>query len=388
MHVLIPALHRPTKPTGVCRHAINLARCLAETEPVSRVTLLIGEWQREYFEESFSLDSSKIQLINVDIKNSSLSRNQWFVFGLPKIAQRLRPDIIHMSFPFPFLRSRFDATVVATIHDLYPFEFPENFGYPQVWFNQLFLKQCIDSSDGLTCVSNCTLKALESYFPKVKTAKKATTVYNIVEFAETEPQMPTQLGKDFSFPFLLSVAQHRKNKNLDLLIKAYADLIEGNQIRSQTKLLLVGSAGPETDALNQLVASLKLEESVVFLSGLRDEELRWLYEQADVFAIASSTEGFCLPLVEALTLFCPAVCSDIPILREVGTSQCHYFTLDENAQHHLAEAIVSALSAPSYQSLGESKSTGVKSNHSESSQSSRFSKQEISKQLLNFYASL
>ena len=36
MHVLIAALHRPVKPTGVCRHAANLARCLAAKPDVSK----------------------------------------------------------------------------------------------------------------------------------------------------------------------------------------------------------------------------------------------------------------------------------------------------------------------------------------------------------------
>ena len=71
--------------------------------------------------------------------------------------------------------------------------------------------------------------------------------------------------------------------------------------------------------------SLKLEGHVQFLSGLTDSELRWLYEQADLFIIPSATEGFCLPLVEALTLGCKAVCSDIPIFREVGNSNVNIF---------------------------------------------------------------
>ena len=45
MHILIAALHRPTKPTGVCRHAVNLAQCLADTDEVDKVTLVIGAWQ-------------------------------------------------------------------------------------------------------------------------------------------------------------------------------------------------------------------------------------------------------------------------------------------------------------------------------------------------------
>lgn len=369
MHILIPALHRPSKPTGVCRHAANLAQCLAGSDHVSRATLIIGEWQREYFEKSFQLESPKIQLVTVDIKNSSLSRNQWFMFGLPRVARLLQPDIIHMSFPFPFIRQWLKAPVIATIHDLYPYECPENFGYPQVWFNKLFLQQCIRNSDGLTCVSKCTLEALFTYFPQLK-KDKATVIYNVVEFTETQSAMPHQLGKQFSKPFLLSVAQHRKNKNLDLLIQSFSTLLQANRLRPNTQLVLVGSKGPETAHLIQLVQTLKLESRVVFLSGLEDEELRWLYEQADLFVIPSSTEGFCLPLVEALTLSCPAVCSDIPIFREVGSSQCRYFQLNQQARHNLTEAIATELAQVS----GSQNVTDV-----------RFSRKEISRQLLNFY---
>lgn len=373
MHILIPALHRPTEPTGVCRHAVNLAQALAETDQVCRVTLLIGAWQRTYFKQVFNLDSAKISLVTVEINNTSLARNQWFVFGLPKLAQTLSPDIIHMSFPFPFVRQWFNVPVLATVHDLYPYVYPENFGYPRVWFNQLFLQQCIHNSDGLICVSHCTLEALLVHFPKVKRQQQATVVYNVVDFTGVDASQPARLANQFSQPFLISVAQHRKNKNLDILIRAYSILLHEEQIDPCTRLILVGSPGPETDALHQLVEVLHLENRVMFLAGLEDEELRWLYEQADLFVIPSSTEGFCLPLVEALTLSCPAVCSDIPIFREVGTSGCHFFELGPKAHENLVEAITLALSNEKKQ---------------ESPISNQFSRQAISQHLLNAYQAL
>ena len=136
MHILIPVLHRPTKPTGVCRHAANLAKCLAKQNAVTKVSVVTGVWQRDYFEESFGLTDKKIDLIGVDIKNSAISRNLWFLLGLPKLAKQLKPTLVHLSFPFPFIRQRFDCPVVSTLHDLYPYECPENFGFPQVWFNR------------------------------------------------------------------------------------------------------------------------------------------------------------------------------------------------------------------------------------------------------------
>lgn len=373
MHVLIPALHRPIKPTGVCRHAANLAHCLADLDSVDRITLLIGQWQTTYFKQTFHFESPKVQSVSVDIKNGSLARNWWFMFGLPQLSKQLKPDIIHMSFPFPFVRQWFEAPIVATIHDLYPYECPENFGYPQVLFNQLFLRQCIRNSDGLSCVSKCTLETLDHYFTGVEKQKQRKVIYNVVDFTDISPTKPEKLVENNAFPFLLTVAQHRRNKNLDLLIQAYGLLLDKRELKPDTKLLIVGGSGPETDNLTRLIQSLKLDEQVLFMSGIDDGELRWLYEHAKLFVIPSSTEGFCLPLVEALTLNCPVVCSDIPIFREVGLSRCYYFDLENNPALNLSHTILTSLTEQS-----------LLSNYSEL----RFSKDNVAQSLINFYDSV
>lgn len=373
MHILVAALHRPSKPTGVCRHAANLAQCLAETDEVTKVTLIVGEWQKSYFEETFKLFSSKINLISVSINNSSLSRNRWFLFGLPKLADRLQPDIIHLSFPFPFLRQWFKAPVVATIHDLYPYECPENFGYPQVWFNRWFLRQCVDQSDGLSCVSKSTLESLKHYFPSIDSRKKTTVIYNYVDFSHVSPKIPEKNFSDEKFRFLLSVGQHRKNKNLDLLIHSYHNLQKNSVLKPATKLLIVGSSGPETDNILHQIQMLALQDQVLLLSSITDEELCWLYKNCELFVIPSSTEGFCLPLVEALSLSPRVVCSNIPIFQEVGSSNCNYFELSNDLVYNLTEAMTFVLSQPAMNRLDAD---------------TRFSKASVAQQLLNFYASV
>lgn len=342
MHVLIPALHRPTKPTGICRYAANLAQCLAETEFVENVTLVVGSWQRDYFEDLFS--SRKIKLVDVSIKNSSISRNLWFLFELPKLSDQLKPDIVHMSFPFPFIKSSFSPPIISTIHDLYPFECPENFGYPFVWFNQLFLKICIFNSDSLSCVSQVTLSDLKLYFPNIN--KSIDVIYNSVEFKDGKAIVPTQLGSQVGYPFLLWVAQHRKNKNIDLLLEAYAQLLEIQALDASTRLILVGSPGPETDKLCKQIESLGLQNSVLMLSSISDSGLQWLFQHCEVFVAPSSTEGFCIPLAEALYFGCRVVCSDIPIFREVAASNCTYFDLHSQPVNNLIKAIIKSLELP------------------------------------------
>lgn len=371
MHILIATLHRPTKPTGVCRHAASLAQSLAESDRVERVTLVVGAWQKYYFETFFH--SEKIQLVGVDIKNSSSVRNLWYLFGLPKLANRFNPDIVHLSFPIPFWRSLFKIPVVTTIHDLYPYEFPENFGFPNSIFNRLFLKQSIHNSHGLVCVSLVTQEQLKFYFSGIDSRKPVAQIYNYVDFSRINSVIPKALDGRNAFPFLLCVAQHRKNKNLHFAIEAYSLLVKNKQIPESTQLILVGSPGPESDNLKQQVRDLALDERVLFLSSIDDSELCWLYQNCKLLVIASSTEGFCLPLAEALSFSCKVVCSNIPILKEIGSSQCTYFELQNNPVNELANAIVSALEKPLLV---------------EALDRDRFTKSKVGEKHLNFYSTL
>jgi glycosyltransferase involved in cell wall biosynthesis len=374
MHILIVVLHQPSKPAGVCRHAANLARCLADLDQVRQVTLVTGAWQKDYFETAFALSSPKIEIVDIDIENSSISRNLWFLFGLPRLVKQVTPSIVHLAFPLPFLRSQFSCPVVATIHDLYPYQYPENFGYPQVLFNRLFLQQCIYESDGIACVSKTTLEYLNHYFPAVVSRGKKTTVtYNFVDFKQVDPSPPKDLQSALDTPFILCVGQHRKNKNLDLLIKAYSLLLHKQQINQKTRLVLVGGSGPETEYLTQLIHELSLEKTVDMLSAIEDDHLCWLYQNCNLFVIPSSLEGFCIPLVEALYFSCKVVCSDIPIFREIGSPSCTYFDLAEDPVKHLAHAMIQSLQSDI---------------SDESGSHLRFSKAAIADQLLKFYSEL
>lgn len=373
MHILIAALHRPSKPTGVCRHAANLASCLADLSEVSRVTLVTGAWQRHYFETAFSLSSPKINIVGINIENDSVSRNLWFLFGLPALVNQISPGIVHLSFPLPFLRSRFTCPVVTTIHDLYPFEYPENFGRAQAILNRLFLRWCIAQSDGLICVSRETLKRLQFFFPSIHFQKRVDVIYNYVDFSHVVPQQSKLFKGKAKVPFLLSIAQHRKNKNLDLIIQAYAGLLYDGKLKDTANLVLVGSPGPETKELQQQIEKLQLHSRVHLLSKLDDSELCWLYQHCNVYVVASSTEGFCLPLAEALSFNCRAVCSDIPILREVAGPDCVYFDLQGDKVANLIQAIVKTLNQPPSSSVSDQL---------------RFAKSTIANQYFKFYTEI
>lgn len=345
MHILISAVSSARHPSGICRHAANLATCLASEPAVSRVTLLAGYWQVDYFRNAFGLESAAVTIQAADVENNSRARNWWYYRKLPQIARGCGADAVHLSFPAPVRRQSFSCPVICSLHDLYPYDSPRNFGYTRVLFNRIFLRQCLDASDAVICSSDFTLSRLRQCSSRL-ISQKATRIYQTVALDPSNGNRPGR-PEIAASPFLLTVAQHRRNKNLQLLLSAFAELRQQEESTNLLRLVIVGAEGPETANLYSLVQRLSLQPYVHFESALADIELCRLYQECELMIVPSSIEGFCFPVVEALRCGSRVLCSDIPVLREVGGSHCHYFSLNqEQTALALAKAISSAMLAP------------------------------------------
>jgi glycosyltransferase involved in cell wall biosynthesis len=339
MHVLLPAVSRFTQLTGICRYTLNHAKAVARL-PGAKVSLVVGPWQYGYFKEGLSGAAGQISLFAASCRNNSFSRNSWYARDLPAMTRELSPDVLHLAYPVPVSRSDFAIPVIATIHDLYPFDKPENFGFPRVLFNRRFLQKCVAASDAFVCVSNSTRERLAHHFPSAFAAKHVTTISSYSELRDVAPRRPKMLP--FS-RFILTVGQHRKNKNLDLVIRAFEHLVSARDFSGDMGLVIAGAPGPETFVLRNLASGLISTSRVSFLSGLSDAELAWLYRNCELFIAASSIEGFCLPLLESLELSTRLLCSDIPVFHEVAVEGSLFFSLDHEPVQNLARGIRDAL---------------------------------------------
>ncbi len=341
MHILINAVSSSRHPSGICRYAVSLSRCLAVNAEISRVTLLVGAWQAEYFNTSFGLCGPKVQTQAVDLSRSSLSRNRWYLNRLPTLASSCGADIVHLAFPVPIVRNRFRCPVVVSLHDLYPYDIPDNFGRLRAVFNRLFLRRCMSNVDHITCASDFTVARLRALIPMLS-KEKVERLYPCVDFNPEGCQIPIEM--DTRRPLILSVAQHRKNKNIPLLLSAFADLLRQRSIPAETCLVIVGSQGPLTHLIRSTITSMSLENNVAMAGAMPDSELCWLYRNCDLFVASSSIEGFGLPLAEALRCGARIVCSDIPVFREIAGNECFYFNSESaTAASELARACVLAL---------------------------------------------
>ena len=343
MKIVLAAASFSSYISGVQRHAFNMVRCLLQQAEVSALHLVVAPWQRDLVRAAGLLPGPRLITHVADMESSSVSRNLWYYQRLPELAARLGADVVHFTYPMPVNGAAYACPTVVTLHDLYPYEIPLNFGFPKFFFNRFVLQQCLHNVDAIACVSDITGMLLKRYAPAAAT--KAIRIYNCVE-PELRSASQSPIAGWQGEPFLLCVAQHRRNKNLPLLLRSFASLRRYQLVAPNMKLVIIGITGPETSRIRQLVSGLDLERQVHFLEGLPEPDLQWCYTHCEMLVAPSQTEGFGLPVAEALLAGCRVVCSDIPAFREVGGDHCRFFDLRHHAADELGRAISATLQQP------------------------------------------
>ena len=227
-----------TPPTSPAR------RMLADFSSVRKVTMLTGEWQAGYFREAFHLDDPRLEILPIAISNRSVSRNLWYWRALPSLARTCDADIVHLAYPMPLLRSAYSSPVVVSLHDLYPYDIPRNFGAHKAWLNRAVLRDCLRNVDAVACVSEPTRTRLHELFPALR-PEKTSVVPNSIGLSHecANIALPDEIEDS---PFLLCVAQHRANKNLALLLRSFRLALDRHVVAPETKLVILGNEGPET----------------------------------------------------------------------------------------------------------------------------------------------
>lgn len=344
MKILIAVASFAQNLSGLQRHAFNVARCLLLQPEISALHLVLAPWQLNLVSQASLPNDVRLFTHVGKMAPNSFSRNLWYFRELPKTAAQLGVDLVHFSYPMPLNAGAFHCPTVVSLHDLYPYEIPMNFGLGKVIFNRLVLQQCLRQADSIACVSEATYSGLRRYVPD-HVSRKSIRIYNCVEpspTTSTESPIPSWSGE----PFLLCVAQHRRNKNICLLVKAFNWLLRSGRIEAATKLIVIGIPGPETSAIKRLISTTGLSSKVHLLEGVSEPNLQWCYSNCEALVAPSVVEGFGLPVAEGLLAGCRVVCSDIPAHREIGDGRCHFVVLNKEAEVALAYAISTSLREP------------------------------------------
>lgn len=131
-----------------------------------------------------------------------------------------------------------------------------------------------------------------------------------------------EMSKKYDFPkdaFIFgNTSRLSINKGIDNLLKAYKIFLGSLDTKQNPVHLLLAGRGENLEELRKLSEELDLSQHVTFTDTFPEEDHVKLYNSIDAYVFPTHGEGFGLVMIEAMALKIPVVCSDLPVLKEVG----------------------------------------------------------------------
>jgi len=235
-------------------------------------------------------------------------------------------DVIHFPYFSPFfltLPGKKLAKSVVTIHDLIPIKHLEH--YPPGIRGRLrweIQKRRLKKVEAVITDSEYWREEIPklSGFPKEKIFVIPLSAGEEFKKSKVKSQK-LKVKEKYQLPdnFVLYVGDVNWNKNVTGLVKAFEIF---NFQFSIFKLVLVGKAFEdnnlkETQEILQLIKELNLINQTKILGYVPTEDLVGIYNLATVFCLPSFSEGFGLPVLEAMACGCPVVAGRTSSLPEI-----------------------------------------------------------------------
>ena len=248
------------------------------------------------------------------------------------VADRVAHVLDHScAYLLPSLRGR---RVVVTVHDLIPLLDETPLTTRQRRRFERTISRLRDA-DHLVCNSSWTRDTVIARLG-ISSSKMSVSLLGVDTAFATPAPGTARLHSLPRGRYIVSVGHADTRKNLAILPAVLRDIARQSQ-----DITLVRAGGRMNEALlSQCRAALDADR-VIELGFVSEDELRWLYQNAGAFFLPSTLEGYGLPLAEAMAAGCPAVCSRVCSLPEVGGDAPLYFEPNDAsaAATHLLSAI-------------------------------------------------
>ncbi len=205
------------------------------------------------------------------------------------------------------------ARLVTFVHDLIPIQYPEYARPKHAEIHLRRIRTAAALSDAVIVNSTATGAALQPYLDQ---AGRAPPV--LMAPLGVQPRPVGEVGMPVDRPYFVYLSTIEPRKNHLLLLHVWRRLAE-TLGEATPRLILVGRRGWENEmVVDMLERSDAIRPFVRELAEITDARIGGLLQGCRALLFPSFAEGFGLPLAEALMSGVPALCSDLPALREVG----------------------------------------------------------------------
>lgn len=295
--------------------------------------LLIGNFFNEsysmnvYAEELFSnvaTISDKAQLFKPSFKRPGKLKLFYKYFYYPlEIVWKKNIDIYHIldhsyGFLVFFLRVfRPGKPIIVSCHDLTPLYDRDNI-LARASFSSFSYKLWIMAIKGMAKADLIIANSIHLKNLIVKHLKFDETKIKVVYLGVKSCIENGDLDRFKNIPkngfLILSVGTNEKRKNINTMLKVFAELCNENP-GQQLYFLRVGEY--LNDEQKKMIADNNLSRKLIELGGMSYNALSLLYRKCDCLLFVSTDEGFSLTCTEAMNNYLPVIASNVSSLPEV-----------------------------------------------------------------------
>ena len=228
------------------------------------------------------------------------------------------------------------------VYDLLPLLRPGWFNDQTVRHFERWFETIVVHADRLLCISDHVAQQVRERIapdarPSVGRLHLSGDLTHSRPSTGMSPQVAHTLEAMEQHPTLLMVGTVEPRKGYAAALHAMERLWAAEP-ETAPRLMIVGKAGWKTDDLQrQIREHAEHGRRLHWLEGVSDEALELAYDRAAALLLASRSEGFGLPLVEATGYGKWVLARDLPVFREQGLTNVHYFV--DDAPEPLADAV-------------------------------------------------
>jgi glycosyltransferase involved in cell wall biosynthesis len=240
----------------------------------------------------------------------------WFEMVIPKLLERLKPDLFLS--PDGFLSLKTPVKSMAVFHDLNFEHYPQDIPFwTRRYYRQYFPKYA-NKSERIVTVSGFSKEDIVKQYHV--SPDKIDVVYNGASDAY-HPLTPAEkdaVRQEYTggLPYFIFIGSLHPRKNLANLFRAFDLFKKSNP--SEVKLLIVGARKWWTRDMDFAYNRMVFSDDVIFTGRLNTEELANVLGSALALTYVSYFEGFGIPIVEAFRCDVPVITSNVTSMPEVA----------------------------------------------------------------------
>jgi glycosyltransferase involved in cell wall biosynthesis len=322
LNVLFDATAVPPDRRGVGRYVDSLIPAFAGTE--ASIQVLCRPADVEHYRQL----SGQPAVAAPALTGRRPARLVWEQLGLPRLATRQRPDLLHSPhYTHPLLLSLAHRLPLAvTLHDATFFTDPGLHTRAKGPFFRTATRLALRTADACLVPSQATAEQLVSQAGarpeqlQVAHLGVDTTVFRPPD-AEAKAAIRTTLGLAPDQPYLAFLGTIEPRKNVPALIRGWAQAFAGQP--NAPALVLAGGMGWDT-GVDTAVAELPATLRLIRPGYLPLEQLAGLLGGAELVVYPSLGEGFGLPVLEGMACGAPVLTTRNLALSEVGGDAVAY----------------------------------------------------------------